>query len=393
MIDEMTLHERLTDAASAQDGVLVRALEDDLTAGRRRLFRRRLLTGASSAVAVAGVAVAAVGLGGGLRTAADDEAPAAKQETNTTVQTTAAPAVKPPVDVNKLITGLLVKHLDPTGKHLDFSTGPFAFEPGGATIGLQNKVGWKVPGDPGEGMLEIGLTRPGQRGDSCGTLLDGATCQRVTLPNGRSATIGHQGGSVELSYVQPDGETAYVAMNPLFANNTKTPLRSMPVTDAQLIAFVTDPALSLPPITTADREQAVRLASLAPYRTLEERSYAEMLTKQLESQRASGARELRTIAKIATTSGRFQLELTINPLGGCATGLPCKPVTLPDTTKGQYAEGITNGKYIRTAFNPNHNGHQVLVRAVYPTTKPSGGPTKAELLMLACDPLFDYLVR
>ncbi|MEU4194940.1 hypothetical protein AB0E69_23780 [Kribbella sp. NPDC026611] len=380
MIDEQTLHERLTDAASAQDGALPRSLQEDLTAGRRRLFRRRLLTGASSAVAVAGVAVAAVGLSGPLHTAARHEAPAANhnatQDTSQDTsqeQTTANPAAH---DLDKLIRGLLVKHLDPDRKHLDFSTGLFEFAPGEATVGIENKVGWKVPGDAGEGMLEIGLTRSNQQGNTCGSVNEGVTCHRVTLPNGRPAMIGHRGKAVELSYVQPDGETAFVAMNPLFGNNSTIPLKSMPITDAQLIAFVTDPALNLPPVTTADRERALRLAMLAPYRTGREQTYADMLAQKLQR----GQR--RIVLKIGTSSGLFQLELTIDPSAKCQD---CRPVTLPDTGQGKYAEGVVGGKYVRTAFYPTKN---LLVRIVYSGAKPpSDALSKAEMLMLACDPL------
>lgn len=60
MIDEKTLHDRLTDAATAQDDLLLRPPAEDLAAGRRRLRVRRVVIAASAAAAV--VAVGAVGV-------------------------------------------------------------------------------------------------------------------------------------------------------------------------------------------------------------------------------------------------------------------------------------------------------------------------------------------
>lgn len=396
MIDEKTLQDRLIDTAAAQDALLPRPVADDLAAGRRRLLRRRILAGASATVAVGAVAVVAVGLSGTLRTAAQDEAPTAKQEQTTNVKQVQTPQTEKGVDVDKLMTDLLAKHLDPRRKHLDFSAGPFVLDPQDVGIGLMNKVGWKVAGEPGEGLLEVGLTRSEKQGSLCGSLHEGMTCQRTTLPNGRSAMIGRHGTSIELGYVQPDGEYAYVSTDPLYANMTTTSLKSMPITEAQLAAFVTDPELNLPPVTEAQRVQNLRLAGFAPKRTVTESALADLLSRELRLKRATaGSGPVHVTDHMSTVTGLFDIDVTITSAPkriACPdwVSLPtCERVTLPNGGSGQYAEGPLGGaKYVIGATYSDPGGDQVAVRFVFPAkTAPKDRTTKKDVFLLVSDPL------
>lgn len=397
MIDEKILQDRLTDTAAAQDALLPRPVADDLAAGRRRLLRHRVLAGAAATVAVGAVTVAAVGLSGTLRTAAQDEAPTAKQEQTTNAKQVQTPQAKTaPKGLDKLMKDLLARHLDPSRKHLDFSAGPFVLDPQDIGIGLMNKVGWKVAGDPGEGLLEVGLTRSEKQGTVCGSLHEGMTCQRTTLPNGRSVMIGHRGTSIELGYVQPDGEYAYVSTDPLYSNMTTTSLKSMPITEAQLVAFVTDPELNLPPVTVAQRVENLRLATFAPKRTATEMSLADRLSRALRLERATvKSGPVHVTDHIVTATGSYDVDVTITPAPkriACSdwVSLPtCERVKLPNGGSGQYAEGPQGGaKYVMGATYSDPSGDQVAVRFVFPAkTAPKDRTAKQDVFLLVSDPL------
>ncbi len=260
MIDEQLLLDRLTDAAAAQDDLLPRAVADDLAAGRRRLRRRRFLAGGTALIAAGAVAIATIGMSDVLKNTAHLEAPTATQQAPVSTPS-AVPKpqnVAKPQDFDKLMKSLMYKHFDPSKKHLNFTTGPFEVNTAPGYRGTLRKVGWNAKGDNGQGMFLIGLERSAEpEGNTCGSYFQSetrpVTCRQITLSNGRPAMIGRQGRMIEFSYVQPDGEFLYVAVDPVFRNNTTISSKHMAITDAQLFAFATDPALTLPP-STAGRE-------------------------------------------------------------------------------------------------------------------------------------------
>ncbi|MFB6723789.1 hypothetical protein ACFCV3_26650 [Kribbella sp. NPDC056345] len=249
MIDEQLLMERLTDAAAAQDDLLPRAVADDLAAGRRRLRRRRFLAGGTALIAAGAVAVATIGMSDVLKDTAQLEPPVATQQAPVSTPSAAAK----PESFDGLMKRLMYKHFDPSKKHLNFATGPFKVNTEPGYRGTLRKVGWNAKGEKGQGMFLIGLERSAEpAGNTCGSYFQSESrpviCRQVTLPNRRPGMIGRQGRMIEFSYVQPDGEFLYVAVDPVFRNNTTISSKQMAITDAQLFAFATDPALSLPPL-------------------------------------------------------------------------------------------------------------------------------------------------
>ena len=255
MIDEKLLRDRLGDAAGAQDGLLPRAIADDLAAGRRRLLRRRVFTGGSAVVAAGAVAAVSLGLGGAMRDAGPlpNDLPVATRHTPD-------PAVAAARDkfIDQRMKSLLGRHLDPANKHLDFSPGSFVLRTDPGQRYTLQLVGWRLPGQQKEGQLEVQLWASQRVATSvCGFYRTALTCHETTLPNGRMAMIGRKGEAVEISYLQEDGEFAYVAVEPSPGTG---------ITDAQLKAFVSDPDLDLPELSATELAEEKRMVNFAPSR-------------------------------------------------------------------------------------------------------------------------------
>ncbi len=255
MIDEKLLRDRLSDAAGAQDGLLPRALTDDLAAGRRRLRRRRVLTGGSAVVAAGAVVAVSLGLGGALR-----EAGPLPNDLPVATRHTPDPAVAAARDklIDQRMKGLLVRHLHPANTHLDFSSGPFVLRTDPGRRYTLQMVGWRLPGQQKQGQLEVQLWASQRVATSiCGFYRTPLTCHETTLQDGRTAMIGRKGEAVEISYLQEDGEFAYVAVEPVPGTG---------ITDAQLKAFVSDPDLDLPKLSAAELAEEQRMVNFAPSR-------------------------------------------------------------------------------------------------------------------------------
>ncbi|MFK4090010.1 hypothetical protein ACI2LF_38215 [Kribbella sp. NPDC020789] len=398
MIDEQLLLDRLTDAAAAQDDLLPRALADDLAAGRRRLRRRRFLTGGTALVAAGVVAIATLGVSGILKDNAQTEPPVATHQ---------APAVKTePADFDKLMKGLMFKHFDPARKHLDFSVGPFEIDPAVGHLGTSRKVGWNVAGDKGQGMFLVQLNRSLKAAENtCGSFHEydpqPLKCHPVTLSNGRPAMLGRKDGIAEFSYVQPDGEFVYVAVDRLFGNNTTIPLKSMNITDEQLYAFATDPALNLPPLTADQQAEEAKLKDFAPTPAQAEAvvlaKLGGTLTRQYLEDRPG---ELYITGKWAKGGVRATIDISADAsilASECKDQLSvpsCVPVTLPNGAQGGYHEGARTYQggpmYVMGATYKQPDGDLSAIRVLYPGKKrPAGAITKEQILALVSDPALD----
>jgi hypothetical protein len=404
MIDEKLLLQRLTDAAEAQDDLLPRSLADDLNAGRRRLRRRRILTGGTALVAAGAVAVATIGMSGVLKDSTQMEAPVATQQAPANMQSAEdAAAVARTSGFDTLMKGLLVKHLDPAKKHLDFSVGPFLIGSDVGAHGTARKVGWNVAGDKGQGMLYVSLSPYAKGGDVCGG--DGQpvpTCHQITLPDGRPAMFGRNGKAAQLSYVQPDGETAFLAIDPLFGNNTTIAVKTLDITDAQMIAWATDPKLNLPPLPADDQAEEDKLKDFAPTRDDMKVAILMHLPGQFTSPMTEdlpASLLLQGTWKRGSVTAEVSVSVYASPVTMPCTdqpsGKPCLPVKLPNGAQGEYYEAphtYQGGpKYEMQASYRQPDGDQVRVRILFPGKKwPEGGITKDQVLALVADPALDH---
>lgn len=241
------LEQRLRDLA---DGATppAPAAADDLGRGRRGLARRRLAVGAVALTTAAVVAVAALGLTGG----SDAAGPAPAEEGPATTATDPTPSPSPtpepePVDRRngrQLLTAwarALATHLDPQREHLQRR--PDNLQDG---YGLGTKLGWEVEGESGLGMVQIYVGRDAFQGSFTGySCPRGPSCEKVTV-DGVEMQVQRIDGTVGVYHVQPDGDRVFLYLDPLFGNNSLTPVESLDFPLRTLAAAVSDPAFTTP---------------------------------------------------------------------------------------------------------------------------------------------------
>ncbi|WP_328335000.1 hypothetical protein OHA70_20615 [Kribbella sp. NBC_00382] len=407
MIDEKTLAERLADAASAQDNLLPRALNDDLAAGHRRLRRHRVLTGGGIVGGAAAVAVLAIGVSSWLTPNAEP-LPGSPQVAGTTARP--SPRSKPStVQVaaqdaafNRKMQGLLAKHFDPGRKHLTFESGPFEVSRDPGQHGTTGRAGWKIAGQKGEGVLKVSLLGSGT-GSQCGEYEDLLPkCHSVPMPGGGTATMARLGDRAEIQYQQPDGESVFVSVQPLFGNNSTIPVHGMGITDAQLKAFVADSDLNLPPLSAEEQAVEQQLKDAAPtlvdvtkvagrgltggtFDTDHVEEFAGNFLVAIDWKKASisATVEIGVDAKLMASKCLEQLSVP-----------SCTPLTLPDGKKVEYHEGARSYQggptYVMGATYVQPDGDLASVRILYPGTKlPAGAATKAQVLAMVTDSALD----
>lgn len=228
---------------------------DDVVRGRRRLRRNRLAMVGGGVLTAAVIAAGALLVDGPGSPAPADTPAAFAGGADTPGQT--APMVTPPGKNGPTIPGtkafrhglydLVAEHLDPSKKNLNYDTDSLQAGggPGGRTMGI--KLGWKVSGQSGEGLVQISVSnQTGPDAAPCGLDL-GVTCASVTLPGGLAAQLGEKGdGAFEVSYRQPDGETVDVLVDPLFGNDSSSPVTGMSVTKQDVYRLVQDHRINLP---------------------------------------------------------------------------------------------------------------------------------------------------
>ncbi|GAA0618822.1 hypothetical protein HPO96_24615 [Kribbella sandramycini] len=384
MIDEKTLQEHLLATAAEQDDLLPRDLADDLAAGRRRLLRHRLATGAAALLTTGAVLAATLGVTGALHQAKPEEvAPAKPQQVQATT------------DLDTVITGLLTKHFDPGEQHLGYGLRPFKLVTRTGYRGTLREVHWGAKGDWRAGALKVGLfnsTKPDEQ--RCGSYYERfpkpLICKPVTLPNGRTAELGRQGGKAELRYVQPSGDIVYVAVDPsTFGDGSR-----MGITDAKLFAFATDPALVLPEVTSAQREAADLLTGHLPVASQIDAAALKILGGDLRPldilRDYPGECSFRMDWLKAGVKSRIEFGVTPRPIAGTCSDLFRTPTCTKIADAELYerttsAFGIRFTEYGATRRTPD--GHRVWVLVTYTAAKrPPTGITQQQLLAVLARP-------
>ncbi|MFI5709631.1 hypothetical protein [Kribbella sp. NPDC051620] len=400
MIDEKELSDRLADAASAQDNLLPRALSDDLAAGRRRLRRHRVLTGSGVVGGAAAVAVLVLGMTSWLSTNAGHSSPPVGGPTGNAI----APNDVREVDAafNGKMRGLFAKHFDPGVRHLTFENAAFAVNRQPGQEAVIGQAGWKIAGQQGRSLIDLGLYGSGD-GPGCGHV-EGLkpVCHSTTMPDGGSATIGRVGDRAEIQYRQPDGEVVYLAVRPWFGTGTTTGAHEIGITDAELMSFVADPELNLPPMTAEEVAAEQQLKDYAPHTDEVLRETNAILPGDTVDPRRIQEIAGRYIAVLDWTNGSLAatVEFGANAKPRARTcevqlSVPsCTPLTLPDGKKLQYYQGARSYgdglKYVMGATYVQPDGDLASVRILYPgTALPAGAATKDQLIELVTDPVFD----
>lgn len=259
-MNEQDLQDRMAGSAAWTELTSLDAA-GDIQRGRSRLRRRRLGVGltAMSAVAVAAVGVnATVGQLGNDVGAAGSPISLAEQG--------AAPTLK---ELSAAHGAAVREHVDPQHKYSSTQLGHGEYDanvPGKPLVGIATVGTWKQGGGTGQLQIEVakkkGLNLYCAPENKAPSILKFG-CTWKTLPDGKKVQVGettqnvvHNGVSYKkiqsrfAYYVRPDGQTVTVAVFATQSNATgeklaRPPVTNPDVTEAQLIAAATDPALSL----------------------------------------------------------------------------------------------------------------------------------------------------
>jgi len=137
--------------------------------------------------------------------------------------------------------------LDPSGTHLTYSSRGLTSGSDGHGVGLGIKLGWSEPGRSGEGMVQVTVTSEGGSDDEQCSTTGGFGCPDTVLVGGKTMKVGTgDRGELVVLYRQPDGERAVVLVNPLFGNNSRTPVQEGFVSRRDVYRLVQDDRLDLP---------------------------------------------------------------------------------------------------------------------------------------------------
>ena len=240
----------------------------DVARGRRRVRRTQSLTAAAAGLAVTAVVGATLLLSpngatseGVAQPVGSGDATPTFQEPRMTLEPSPSPTptglgsdaagndpMEPTRSWRNGIYDITASVLDPEKKYLNYATQ--SLQSGGDGTGgihLGIKLGWSVPGRPGEGMVQVQLsTETGPDAAGCWEFPVGR-CQTVLAKSGLRYEIGRGAdGQFVVIHEQSDGERVLVYVDPLFRGNALVPVQEMAVTEGDVLRLVQDDRLDLP---------------------------------------------------------------------------------------------------------------------------------------------------
>jgi hypothetical protein len=274
-VPETDWDEAFRRAAASDTTAVDFAVADDLERGRRRLRARRVAIAAASSltgVLVLGVALTVPpGSTPEQQVAAPDRSvpsepdwllPPAGTPSPRASEATSVPetpkgggpepgpmpgevALEETADWRRSVFEVARSVLDPEGRHLDYST--HSLQSGGDGRGgvhLGIKMGWRVPGQPGEGLVQVRVSDERGFGSSCASVV-GEACRLVRVVDGVRYHVLHRDGGFVIRHRQDDGEVVLVNVDRLFGNNSTVAVDST-VTEQEAVRLATDERLDLP---------------------------------------------------------------------------------------------------------------------------------------------------
>jgi hypothetical protein len=277
-MNESFWREQLEHAARAGAGAEF-DVHDDVVRGRSRLRQRRVAVG-GAALLVAGVVLGgglALGVGGSGQAGPAPVGPgptaaATFHEPDVTIEPSASPA-SPASSVDAHTARLRTtlqrdwsgpedipfkawrselfattrSVLDPSGTHLDYASGGLTGGYDEQGVGLGIKLGWSRPGRPGLGLVEVEVSSEGGSDQDQCLGIGGFGCPRTVDVDGATMRVGEgDAGEFVVLHRQSDGERVLVLVNPLFGNNSRTPVADLGVGLRDAYRLVQDDRLDLP---------------------------------------------------------------------------------------------------------------------------------------------------
>lgn len=255
------LDERLRDLLDRTD-LPTSPLEEDLARGRARVRRERLLVGGAT-LAVAAVLAGGWGLVLGDGPGGDATASHGSIATDPSAGSTSAPpqpssSAKPEpsgfgsgdpaedLPVLRRWNSVLAENLDPTREHLEQITRETWNVQGG--VGHGSRFGWRNVGEDGLGMLQL-FVAESRWADEIDSPCTWGTmrCQEAAAPAGAERVrVGRDGAAVAVVVDRTDGVSVALTFDPLFGNNSLTPVSGSSLTPEALVGAALDRRLTPP---------------------------------------------------------------------------------------------------------------------------------------------------
>lgn len=143
---------------------------------------------------------------------------------------------------------ILARHLDPRERHLERQVtniqGGGSPECGFDELGT--KLGWSVPGEEGLGMIQVEVSRS-RRDSQVQMSSDRWTLLSVTgMPGVERAEAAHDGDRVAVLVTRDDGLVVGIIADPLFGNNSPTPVSGFGFDVDDLLVAAADREFALP---------------------------------------------------------------------------------------------------------------------------------------------------
>lgn len=145
---------------------------------------------------------------------------------------------------------IVARHLDPRDQHLQRDVS--GVQMGGSLrcglSALGTKLGWTVAGEDGQGMVQVEVNRSA-RGSQVSLMFDHWQTVTSNLPGVTKAEVAGDGGGGRTAVLvsRDDGLVVGILADPLFGNNSLTPVSGFDFTVDDLLATAADPDFALPP--------------------------------------------------------------------------------------------------------------------------------------------------
>jgi hypothetical protein len=139
--------------------------------------------------------------------------------------------------------------LDPSGNHLVRGAGNIqALGSGSEVVGVGAKFGWHNPGEAGEGLVQVSISRNPTQAETEFRAYECPRCAWEKIPGTNDRVLvarpSDSGSRFGVLYRQPDGDVVSIVVDPLFGNNSLVSVAAMTVTLDDAYLFVTDPRLN-----------------------------------------------------------------------------------------------------------------------------------------------------
>lgn len=142
---------------------------------------------------------------------------------------------------------IVARHLDPRGEHLERRVSNV--QAGGSAAcgfdGLGTKLGWHVAGQDGQGMVQVEVSAS-RRESQIGLTFDAWDGLRSGARGVEKAEVAGDGSRFAVLVTRTDGLVVGILADPLFGNNSLTPVSGFDFEVSDLIETAADPEFALP---------------------------------------------------------------------------------------------------------------------------------------------------